>query len=157
MGSFSNMAEVTLEDYLSKKMTHPPTSYPYPPTICPQWMTLHQEEQVEEGSKGGFLCPASQSIARVEIGRRKSRGAGGDGPKKNMERKEKRMIKNRESATRSRARKQAYTRQLENKILELEKENEELKMCCKESEIVYEPEVAEAAALTLRRAVSALF
>ncbi|THU56092.1 hypothetical protein C4D60_Mb11t13620 [Musa balbisiana] len=43
------------------------------------------------------------------------------------ERRQKRMIKNRESAARSRARKQAYTNELENKVSHLEKENERLK------------------------------
>ncbi|URD77972.1 ABSCISIC ACID-INSENSITIVE 5-like protein [Musa troglodytarum] len=43
------------------------------------------------------------------------------------ERRQKRMIKNRESAARSRARKQAYTNELENKVSHLEKENEKLK------------------------------
>ncbi|WVZ56769.1 hypothetical protein U9M48_007254 [Paspalum notatum var. saurae] len=42
------------------------------------------------------------------------------------ERRKKRMIKNRESAARSRARKQAYTNELENKIKLLEEENERL-------------------------------
>lgn len=37
------------------------------------------------------------------------------------------MIKNRESAARSRARKQAYTHELENKVSFLEEENERLK------------------------------
>ncbi|KAL0339878.1 UNVERIFIED_CONTAM: ABSCISIC ACID-INSENSITIVE 5-like protein 2 [Sesamum radiatum] len=37
------------------------------------------------------------------------------------------MIKNRESAARSRARKQAYTHELENKVSRLEEENERLK------------------------------
>jgi len=37
------------------------------------------------------------------------------------------MIKNRESAARSRARKQAYTNELENKVSHLEEENERLK------------------------------
>jgi ABA responsive element binding factor len=37
------------------------------------------------------------------------------------------MIKNRESAARSRARKQAYTNELENKISRLEEENERLR------------------------------
>uniref|UniRef100_A0A0A9EG71 BZIP domain-containing protein n=1 Tax=Arundo donax TaxID=35708 RepID=A0A0A9EG71_ARUDO len=37
------------------------------------------------------------------------------------------MLKNRESAARSRARKQAYTNELENKISRLEEENERLR------------------------------
>ncbi|XP_004249091.1 ABSCISIC ACID-INSENSITIVE 5-like protein 2 [Solanum lycopersicum] len=44
-----------------------------------------------------------------------------------IERRQKRMIKNRESAARSRARKQAYTHELENKVSFLEEENERLK------------------------------
>ncbi|CAN4118763.1 unnamed protein product [Withania somnifera] len=46
---------------------------------------------------------------------------------KTVERRQKRMIKNRESAARSRARKQAYTHELENKVSRLEEENERLK------------------------------
>ncbi|KAK1576226.1 hypothetical protein Q3G72_012030 [Acer saccharum] len=46
---------------------------------------------------------------------------------KTVERRQKRMIKNRESAARSRARKQAYTNELENKVSRLEEENERLK------------------------------
>ncbi|KAL2464522.1 ABSCISIC ACID-INSENSITIVE 5-like protein 2 [Forsythia ovata] len=46
---------------------------------------------------------------------------------KSVERRQKRMIKNRESAARSRARKQAYTHELENKISRLEEENERLR------------------------------
>ncbi|GAB4836181.1 hypothetical protein Ancab_001094 [Ancistrocladus abbreviatus] len=46
---------------------------------------------------------------------------------KSAERRQKRMIKNRESAARSRARKQAYTNELENKVSRLEEENERLR------------------------------
>ncbi|KAB5539153.1 hypothetical protein DKX38_016686 [Salix brachista] len=46
---------------------------------------------------------------------------------KTVERRQKRMIKNRESAARSRARKQAYTNELENKISRLEEENERMR------------------------------
>lgn len=52
----------------------------------------------------------------------------GDGVvERTVERRQKRMIKNRESAARSRARKQAYTNELENKIALLEQENERLR------------------------------
>nr|CAB3500972.1 unnamed protein product [Digitaria exilis] len=43
------------------------------------------------------------------------------------ERRKKRMIKNRESAARSRARRQAYTNELENKIVQLQAENDRLR------------------------------
>ncbi|XP_050378575.1 ABSCISIC ACID-INSENSITIVE 5-like protein 3 [Argentina anserina] len=46
---------------------------------------------------------------------------------KSIERRQKRMIKNRESAARSRARKQAYTNQLENEVFQLRKMNTWLK------------------------------
>ncbi|XP_071697475.1 ABSCISIC ACID-INSENSITIVE 5-like protein 2 [Rutidosis leptorrhynchoides] len=57
----------------------------------------------------------------------RKRVASGDVIEKSVERRQKRMIKNRESAARSRARKQAYTQELENKISRLEEENERLK------------------------------
>lgn len=44
-----------------------------------------------------------------------------------VDRRQKRMIKNRESAARSRARKQAYTNELEDKLSILEEENKKLK------------------------------
>eukprot|EP00899_Mesostigma_viride_P025191 jgi/Mesvir1/5857/Mv00647-RA.1 len=57
-------------------------------------------------------------------------GAGGsaeeDGSKK-VERRQRRMIKNRESAARSRARKQAYTQELEQEVSQLKEENRKLK------------------------------
>ncbi|XP_054783949.1 ABSCISIC ACID-INSENSITIVE 5-like protein 2 isoform X2 [Prosopis cineraria] len=57
----------------------------------------------------------------------RKREASGDVVEKTMERRQKRMIKNRESAARSRARKQAYTNELEIKISHLEEENERLR------------------------------
>ncbi|KAA8516308.1 hypothetical protein F0562_016601 [Nyssa sinensis] len=57
----------------------------------------------------------------------RKRVASGDVVEKTVERRQKRMIKNRESAARSRARKQAYTHELENKVSRLEEENERLK------------------------------
>ncbi|KAK1365935.1 ABSCISIC ACID-INSENSITIVE 5-like protein 2 [Heracleum sosnowskyi] len=57
----------------------------------------------------------------------RKRIASGDVVEKTVERRQKRMIKNRESAARSRARKQAYTHELENKVQRLEEENEKLK------------------------------
>ncbi|KAF7819200.1 ABSCISIC ACID-INSENSITIVE 5-like protein 2 [Senna tora] len=57
----------------------------------------------------------------------RKRGASGDAVEKTVERRQKRMIKNRESAARSRARKQAYTHELEIKVSNLEEENERLR------------------------------
>ncbi|CAL9057778.1 unnamed protein product [Musa banksii] len=58
--------------------------------------------------------------------RRRRRVATEDVAEKMVERRQKRMIKNRESAARSRARRQAYTNELENKVVLLEEENQRL-------------------------------
>ncbi|KAJ8759754.1 hypothetical protein K2173_009855 [Erythroxylum novogranatense] len=57
----------------------------------------------------------------------RKRVASGDVVEKTVERRQKRMIKNRESAARSRARKQAYTHELEIKVSRLEEENQRLR------------------------------
>ncbi|KAL5765501.1 hypothetical protein ACOSP7_016118 [Xanthoceras sorbifolium] len=58
-----------------------------------------------------------------------------DGPPEVVvERRQRRMIKNRESAARSRARKQAYTVELEVELNQLREENEKLKQIVKEYE-----------------------
>ncbi|XP_048137493.1 ABSCISIC ACID-INSENSITIVE 5-like protein 1 [Rhodamnia argentea] len=58
-----------------------------------------------------------------------------DGPPEVViERRQRRMIKNRESAARSRARKQAYTVELEVELNQLKEENEKLKKILTESE-----------------------
>ncbi|XP_019429254.1 PREDICTED: ABSCISIC ACID-INSENSITIVE 5-like protein 2 isoform X2 [Lupinus angustifolius] len=57
----------------------------------------------------------------------RKRDASGIVVEKTVERRQKRMIKNRESAARSRARKQAYTQELEIKVSRLEEENERLR------------------------------
>ncbi|CAJ1917785.1 unnamed protein product [Sphenostylis stenocarpa] len=57
----------------------------------------------------------------------RKRVASGNVVEKTVERRQKRMIKNRESAARSRARKQAYTQELEIKVSLLEEENERLR------------------------------
>ncbi|XP_074354476.1 ABSCISIC ACID-INSENSITIVE 5-like protein 2 [Apium graveolens] len=70
--------------------------------------------------------PLMGTLSDTQIPGRK-RNASGDVVEKTVERRQKRMIKNRESAARSRARKQAYTHELENKVQRLEEENERLK------------------------------
>ncbi|CAN4117254.1 unnamed protein product [Withania somnifera] len=64
----------------------------------------------------------------LEIGMRGGRKRVQDGPvEKVVERRQRRMIKNRESAARSRARKQAYTVELEAELNQLKEENAQLK------------------------------
>ncbi|BAS74890.1 Os01g0813100 [Oryza sativa Japonica Group] len=78
----------------------------------------YSDGQTSSGMIGGMSD--SQTPGR-------KRGMSGDVADKLMERRQKRMIKNRESAARSRARKQAYTNELENKVSRLEEENVRLK------------------------------
>ncbi|KAL6614296.1 hypothetical protein ACP70R_036566 [Stipagrostis hirtigluma subsp. patula] len=77
-------------------------------------------------SDGHITSPMMGALSDSTTPGRK-RGASGDVVDKLVERRQKRMIKNRESAARSRARKQAYTNELENKVSRLEEENERLK------------------------------
>ncbi|CAM0954916.1 unnamed protein product [Alopecurus aequalis] len=77
-------------------------------------------------SDGQIPSPMLSALSDAQTPRRK-RGATGDVPDKVVERRQKRMIKNRESAARSRARKQAYTNELENKVSHLEEENVRLR------------------------------
>lgn len=84
-------------------------------------------------------------VAAAMSGRKRAAAAAAasvGGPvEKTVERRKKRMIKNRESAARSRARKQAYTNELENKISLLEEENERLRNHrAFESEVQYVPQ-----------------
>ncbi|RLN40734.1 hypothetical protein C2845_PM01G13620 [Panicum miliaceum] len=71
-----------------------------------------------DGHEGGAAAAAGGKRAGPERG---------VAPERSNDRRKKRMIKNRESAARSRARKQAYTKDLEIKILQLEEENERLR------------------------------
>ncbi|XP_057422600.1 ABSCISIC ACID-INSENSITIVE 5-like protein 2 [Lotus japonicus] len=75
---------------------------------------------------------------------------------KTVERRQKRMIKNRESAARSRARKQAYTTELENKVSRLEEENEKLRKQ-KELETMFSSAPPPEPRYQIRRTSSALF
>ncbi|KAK3165760.1 hypothetical protein QOZ80_1AG0037330 [Eleusine coracana subsp. coracana] len=77
-------------------------------------------------SDGNITSPMMGALSDSPTTGRK-RGATRDVADKLMERRQKRMIKNRESAARSRARKQAYTNELENKVSRLEEENDRLK------------------------------
>ncbi|XP_004301946.1 PREDICTED: ABSCISIC ACID-INSENSITIVE 5-like protein 3 [Fragaria vesca subsp. vesca] len=72
------------------------------------------------------ISAASSSESQATHAERK-RNYSDEMKEKSIERRQKRMIKNRESAARSRARKQAYTNQLESKVSHLEKMNTWLK------------------------------
>ncbi|XP_008673328.1 ABSCISIC ACID-INSENSITIVE 5-like protein 2 isoform X2 [Zea mays] len=80
---------------------------------------------LESYSDGHISSPMMGALSDSPMPGRK-RGSPGDVADKLVERRQKRMIKNRESAARSRARKQAYTNELENKVSRLEEENKKL-------------------------------
>ncbi|KAJ6759944.1 CAMP-RESPONSE ELEMENT BINDING PROTEIN-RELATED [Salix purpurea] len=75
-----------------------------------------------------------QSII-MELGAQSNKKRMNDGPPEVVvERRQRRMIKNRESAARSRARKQAYTVELEHELNQLKQENAKLKQIVEEIE-----------------------
>uniref|UniRef100_A0A7I4C3H2 BZIP domain-containing protein n=2 Tax=Physcomitrium patens TaxID=3218 RepID=A0A7I4C3H2_PHYPA len=76
------------------------------------------------GRSGLSLSPMHYGLDGSVRGRKR----GPDGPvEKVVERRQRRMIKNRESAARSRARKQAYTVELEAEVSQLKEENMRLR------------------------------
>nr|CAB3457737.1 unnamed protein product [Digitaria exilis] len=79
-------------------------------------------------------------------------GGGGVG---GSDRRKKRMIKNRESAARSRARKQAYVRELEMEVKLLQEQNQSLRV--KYEKLRVSMEVAMPVKKTLQRTPSAPF
>ncbi|XP_018483470.1 ABSCISIC ACID-INSENSITIVE 5-like protein 3 [Raphanus sativus] len=89
-------------------------------------------------------------------GRKRVASSGGEFVERIVERKQKRMIKNRESASRSRARKQAYTQELEIKVSSLEEENQKLRRLM-EVEKILPSEPPPEPKWKLRRASSASF
>ncbi|XP_068658127.1 protein ABSCISIC ACID-INSENSITIVE 5-like [Aristolochia californica] len=81
------------------------------------------------GAIGSPVSPLSSDVGQAELGgMRSGRKRIFDGPfEKVVERRQRRMIKNRESAARSRARKQAYTVELEAELNHLKEENAQLR------------------------------
>lgn len=87
------------------------------------------EASMESGATSSFapayggLSPAGGSARTIARGKKRAL----DGPEdKVVEQRQRRMIKNRESAARSRERKQAYTVELEAQVTQLKEENAEL-------------------------------
>ncbi|KAG2639195.1 ABSCISIC ACID-INSENSITIVE 5-like protein 3 isoform X1 [Panicum virgatum] len=128
------MGEMTLEDFLSRAGVTVDAG--------PHWLHQYPPPQQYVVPLGPGAGPAVDAVYRDGVGvgvgvflsqvAGRKRGAaaavGGDGVvERTVERRQKRMIKNRESAARSRARKQAYTNELENKVAQLEEENQRLR------------------------------
>ncbi|KAL1191525.1 ABSCISIC ACID-INSENSITIVE 5-like protein 2 [Cardamine amara subsp. amara] len=97
---------------------HQLPSMPQPQTFMPYPVSEMQAMVSQSSLMGGLSDTQTPGRKRV---------ASGEIVEKTVERRQKRMIKNRESAARSRARKQAYTHELEIKVSRLEEENERLR------------------------------
>ncbi|XP_062231705.1 ABSCISIC ACID-INSENSITIVE 5-like protein 2 isoform X5 [Phragmites australis] len=128
-----------------------------------QWLQQYQQQALEpqQPSLAGpylasHLPPQPLSVATDPQTPGRKRGASGEVVDKVIERRQKRMIKNRESAARSRARKQAYTNELENKVSRLEEENDRLKKQKELDEILSSTPTPESK-YQLRRTASAIF
>ncbi|XP_044461723.1 ABSCISIC ACID-INSENSITIVE 5-like protein 2 [Mangifera indica] len=102
-----------------------------------------------------LTSPSMGTLSDIQTLGRK-RGTPEEIIEKTVERRQKRMIKNRESAARSRARKQAYTNELENKVSRLEEENERLRKW-KELEQLLPSAMPPEPKYQLRRTTSASF
>ncbi|KAF8020329.1 hypothetical protein BT93_G0894 [Corymbia citriodora subsp. variegata] len=94
-------------------------------------MYAHNNRYMGECASG-IMNERCQSLAEA-VGLKSRRIIDGP-PEIVVERRQRRMIKNRESAARSRARKQAYTVELEVELNQLKEENEKLKRIVAESE-----------------------
>ncbi|KAF6147786.1 hypothetical protein GIB67_006759 [Kingdonia uniflora] len=137
----ATLGEMTLEDFLVKAGIVAEGS------AEPQWLHYQHQQQQQQHMMGVGVgvyqpiavvtnphsyqmdvstSPQMATSSDTQTPRLKRR-APGEVVEKTVERRQKRMIKNRESAARSRARKQAYTNELENKVARLEEENARLK------------------------------
>ncbi|EPS68768.1 hypothetical protein M569_06001 [Genlisea aurea] len=169
----STFGEITLEDFLVKAgvVAAPCVEAKNNMGLVPDpWMSyVHPQLQPNYVHGLGVQQPISFSDAQISMAASsplmstlsdtqtpgRKRVAPDDIAEKSIERRQKRMIKNRESAARSRARKQAYTQELENKVSRLEEENERLK---RQKELEQELALVAAASETryqLRRTSSA--
>ncbi|CAM0872977.1 unnamed protein product [Alopecurus aequalis] len=121
-------AQMTLEDFLSRSGGSAGGGGGWaeqPPVPGQQRHSIGRPLLRPLGVGAGPVLDALYHDVATMSGRKRA-AVGGPG-EKTVERRKKRMIKNRESAARSRARKQAYTNELENKISLLEEENDRLR------------------------------
>ncbi|KAF9682564.1 hypothetical protein SADUNF_Sadunf05G0122000 [Salix dunnii] len=102
------------------------------------------------------MMPVSATSSESQVAAEKKCRYTDEMMKKTIERRQKRMIKNRESAARSRARKQAYTNQLEHVVFHSRKTNNWLKKQ-KELDILLSSDLTPMPRFQLRRTCSASF
>uniref|UniRef100_A0A9I9D7D7 BZIP domain-containing protein n=1 Tax=Cucumis melo TaxID=3656 RepID=A0A9I9D7D7_CUCME len=127
--------EITLEDFLSKSgavrdedlrvpvVSEPVGGYAVDSTLNNNQLQI-PSQQLEGPMVGGYASGIDGRI--VGVGRGKRRAVVEEPVDKATQQKQRRMIKNRESAARSRERKQAYTLELESLVTQLEQERARL-------------------------------
>lgn len=127
--------EITLEDFLSKSgavcdddlrvpvISEPVGGYAVDSTLNNNQLQI-PSQQLEGPMVGGYASGIDGRI--VGVGRGKRRAVVEEPVDKATQQKQRRMIKNRESAARSRERKQAYTLELESLVTQLEQEHARL-------------------------------
>lgn len=142
---------MTLEDFLAKAGIFSETSSD-PVT------GLNAVDLVSPLSRQRSLLssPSIGTLSDTSLPGRKRSNASGDAPERTVERRLRRKIKNRESAARSRARKQAYHNELVIKVSRLEEANLKLKKE-KEVETIMPCESSSETKYQLRRTSSASF
>ncbi|KAJ4892080.1 ABSCISIC ACID-INSENSITIVE 5-like protein 3 [Raphanus sativus] len=160
------LGEITLEDLLLKAGVVTEAIVPQNVVNVAsngQWFQYPQHQH--QGFMPYPVCEMQEMVSPMNMmmgdvpqahGRKRVAPSGGDIVEKVVERRQKRMIKNRESAARSRARKQAYTHELEIKVSSLEEENEKLRRL-KEVEKILPSEPPPDPKWKLRRTSSASF
>ncbi|CDY53679.1 BnaC04g52290D [Brassica napus] len=163
------LGEITLEDLLLKAGVVTETVLPQTVVNVASnepWVQYHHPQHQQQGFMPYPVCEMQEMVSPMNMmmgdapqahGRKGAAPSGGDIVERVVERRQKRMIKNRESAARSRARKQqAYTHELEIKVSSLEEENEKLRRL-KEVEKILPSEPPPDPKWKLRRTSSASF
>ncbi|KAF8404434.1 hypothetical protein HHK36_009319 [Tetracentron sinense] len=121
---------MTLEDFLSKAGAISEDDAKISPTAGPgngvfgvDWMVSNQFQQQQQEEIDGSIRGFGNGLGRGGRGKRRAVQEPVD---KVAQQRQRRMIKNRESASRSRERKHAYTQSLELSVAKLEEENARL-------------------------------
>ncbi|KAI4322413.1 hypothetical protein L6164_022111 [Bauhinia variegata] len=115
----------------------------YVPTMAyPRYQMFPQNNSIiVNGPKTSWVTPDRFQNMREPSGVNTKRRIIDGSPEVAVERRQRRMLKNRESAARSRARRQAYTVELEAELTQLKQENDMLKQVLAEAERKREEEI----------------
>lgn len=147
------LSGMTLEDFLAKAGIFSETSSDHVTGLNAVDLVT---PQILSRQRSLLSSPSIGTLSDTSLPGRKRSNASGDAPERTVERRLRRKIKNRESAARSRARKQAYHNELVIKVSRLEEANLRLKKE-KEVETIMPCESSSETKYQLRRTSSASF